>query len=177
MKRLIAITLLSFGIIPLNLSLIPSSAMVHAEEPVKFICGQSFDAAIGKQMPTTFAWTSRGKIAIIRWETQYFPNYSPERRCKEVSPRFQEAYNNNTLNMLTNGRVNDQPVICSAKAYGEPCATMLITLRPGDDSSKILEHLTKILNGDKVGPVPHTGNQRFVRIDIEEFLRTAPVEK
>lgn len=177
MKKVIATTLLTLGTIStLGLSLISSFTPVQAEENIKFICGQSFDPETGNRLPTTFAWTPRGKIAIVRWETKYFSNYSPEERCQEVSPRFQEAYNNDTINLLTNGFMNNQPVICTAEKYGDECHTLLITLRPNDDSAQVLEGLVSILNGERVGPIKHT-NQRYIQIDIQEFLRTAPVEK
>lgn len=177
MKKIIATTLLALGAVaPLGLSLISPSMPVNAEETVKFICGQSFDSATGNRLPTTFAWTPRGKIAIIRWETKYFPNYSPERRCQEVSPRFQEAYNNDTINLLTNGFMNNQPVICTAKEYGDGCHTLLMTLRSNDDSVQVLEGIVSLLNGERVGPIKHT-NQQYIQINIQEFLKTAPVEK
>ncbi|MEA5534142.1 COP23 domain-containing protein [Crocosphaera sp. XPORK-15E] len=69
-----------------------------------------------------------------------------------------------------------QSVICTAKEYGEGCNTLLITLRPNDDSGKFLDEIVRILNGEQIGPRKHT-NQRYMKIDIEEFLRTAPVEK
>ncbi len=153
-----------------------SMPMVQANNEVKFVCGESFDPETSKRLPTTFAWTPRGKIAVIRWETDVFANYSPERRCKEVSPRFQEAYDNNTINLLTNGIMNNQPVICTAKEYDEGCNTLLITLLPKDDSVKFLQQLRAIFNGTQETPPKHN-NQRYIEIDIEEFLKTAPVEK
>ncbi|MEM8779432.1 MAG: COP23 domain-containing protein [Cyanobacteria bacterium P01_G01_bin.49] len=147
-----------------------------ADNKVKFVCGESFDPDGGNRLPTTFAWTPRGKIAVVRWATKDFPNYPPERRCQEVSPRFQAAYDNGTLNLLTNGTMNNQPVICTTQDVGDGCNTLLVTLRPNDDSRQFLEQIVSLLNGEKVGPPKHT-NQRYVQIDIEEFLQTAPVEE
>lgn len=160
----------------LSLSLIPFSQPTQAQDQVKFVCNQSLDPTTGKRLPTTFAWTPRGKIAIIRWETTAFPSYSPERRCKEVSPRFQEAWKNGTINVLTNGFINNQPVICTAKEYGEGCHTLLITLRPSDDSRKFLDNLVAQLNGEQLGPPKHSG-QNYKKINMRKFLETAPVEK
>ncbi|MEM8779915.1 MAG: COP23 domain-containing protein [Cyanobacteria bacterium P01_G01_bin.49] len=147
-----------------------------AENKIEFVCGESFDPDGGDRLPTTFAWTPRGKIAVVRWATKDFPNYPPERRCQEVAPRFQAAYDNGTLNLLTNGTMDNQPVICTTQNVGEGCNTLLVTLRPQDDSRQFLEQIVSLLNGEKVGPPKHT-NQRYIQINIEEFLQTAPVEK
>jgi hypothetical protein len=105
-------------------------------------------------------------------------NLSPQKRCESVSPRFQQAYNNGTLSFLTNSKINGQPVICTAREYGDSCHTVLMTLRSQDDSFKILNDLKDILNGRSVGPLIHSSGapKAYIQLDIEEFLRTQPVE-
>ncbi|MFM2061808.1 MAG: hypothetical protein RLZZ507_1478 [Cyanobacteriota bacterium] len=149
------------------------------KSPVKFICNQSFDQKANNNLPTTFAWHSKGKTALIRWETNYFRNYSPQRRCEEVSPRFQQAYDNGTINLITNGRMNNQPVICTVREYGAACDTLLMTLRPEDNSLQVLNLFKQIFSGRQEGPVKHSSGtpQIYYKINIEEFLRNAPVEK
>lgn len=151
---------------------------VKANSEVQFICAESFDSESGKSLPTTFAWTPRGKIAVVRWETEAFLNagFSPEKRCNDVSPRFQEAYNNDTLGLITNGQMDSQSVICTSDRAGGDCNTLLMTLRPEDDSLRVLNSLRQVLNGEQVGPVKHN-NQVYFQIDIENFLETAPVEE
>lgn len=154
---------------------------VHAqEEQVQFICANSFDSESGKSLPTTFAWTTRGKIAVIRWETEEFSGagFDSQKRCDEVSPRFQEAYDNNSLNMITNGKINNQPVICTSDESGGDCNTLLMTLRPEDNSLQVLNNLKQVLNGEQVGPVKHNADipQVYYKVDIQNFLKTAPVE-
>ena len=153
---------------------------VNANTDTEFICAESFDRDSGGSLPTTFAWTPRGKIAVIRWETEYFSasSYTPVQRCQAVSPRFQKAYENNNLGIITNGQMNNQPVICTAKEPGGVCANLLMTLRPEDNSLKILDQFRQIFNGEQVGPVKHNAStpQVYYKIDIENFLRNAPVE-
>jgi hypothetical protein len=149
------------------------------QQQVQFICAQSFDKATNRRLPTTFAWTARGKIAIVRWKTEQFPDYPPQKRCQEVSPRFQEAYNSGTLDYITNGKMNNQPVICTTTAYGGTCRTLLMTLRSQDNSLGVLNELRNILNGRTVGPVVHSSGmpQAYYEIDIQYFLENAPVEE
>ena len=153
---------------------------VKANSEVQFICAESFDSDSGQALPTTFAWTSRGKIAVIRWQTEAFLNagFNPQQRCEAVSPRFQEAYNNNTLGLITNGKMDNQSVICTSDEPQGDCNTLLMTLRPEDDSLRVLNNLRQVLNGEQVGPVKHSSDtpQIYYQIDIENFLETAPVE-
>jgi hypothetical protein len=79
----------------------PESNPDKSSEKVSFICREGYDKVSGKKLPTTYANNGRGKIAVVRWETKYFKNYSPQERCEEVSPRFQTAYDNGSLLFLT----------------------------------------------------------------------------
>ncbi|AFZ14819.1 hypothetical protein Cri9333_4012 [Crinalium epipsammum PCC 9333] len=155
-----------------------NSHQVKAESTVQFLCRSSYDEDQGTRLPTTLAWTSRGKIAVIRWVKE-LGGKSPQERCEKISPRFQEAYQKGTLSLITNGRINNQPVICTAKEYGGKCETLLMTLRPGDNSLQMLNSLVETLNGRGVGPIKHSSGvpQVYYQVYIDDFLQTAPVEK
>jgi hypothetical protein len=158
---------------PKNKSIKPTNS------PVQFICSEGYDRVSTRRLPTTYAWTQRGKIALVRWKTEQFPGYPPQKRCEEVSPRFQEAYESGTLSFITNGMMNRQPVICTTRQYGGGCETLLMTLRLQDNSLAILEELKNVLKGRTSGPVVHSsGTARvYYQINIEQFLETAPVEE
>ena len=162
-----------------GLNSISQQAQPQSDTETQFICADSYDAEKGERSPTTFAWTSRGKIAVIRWQSEYFQDWSPQERCNEVSPRFDEAYHNNTLGIITNGTMNNERVICTASESGGACETLLLTLRPEDKSLPILSHFRRLLNAEQVGPVKHSSGepQIYYQVDIENFLRTSPVEK
>jgi hypothetical protein len=157
---------------------------VQAQTDVQFICRDGFDENTQQRHPTTYAWTSRGKIAVVRWTRDGklgFEDYPPQKRCAEVSPRFDKAYHQETINMMTNGKLNNQPVICAVKEYGTGCTddNLLFTLKPEDDSFKAINELKKIFTGEIVGPRHESSDttpQVYVQIDIEKYLRTAPVE-
>ena len=171
--------LLATGILGITMTLSAISVEpVRANSEVEFICADSFDNESGNSLPTTFAWTAKGKIAIVRWSTEDFLNagFSPQQRCDSVSPRFQEAYDNNTLGLITNGQMNNQSVICTSDRAGGDCNTLLMTLRPEDDSLQVLNSFRQIFNGEQVGPVKQN-SQAYYELDIDNFLETAPVEK
>ncbi|MEC4895016.1 MAG: COP23 domain-containing protein [Oscillatoria sp. PMC 1051.18] len=158
----------------------PVTEQANPTQAVRFICDEGFDKTTNQDLPTTFGWNSRGKIAVIRWERNVFTGYPPQKRCAEVSPRFQTAYDNGSVKFLTNGRMNNQPVICTALEFNGDCADLLFTLHPNDDGLAILQQLEDTLNGRAVGGLRQNSSgdaQRYVEVDIEQFLDTAPVEK
>ncbi|MGK7901342.1 MAG: COP23 domain-containing protein [Hormoscilla sp.] len=151
----------------------------------QFICREGYDNKSGKRVPTTYAWRQEGKKALVRWETDVFEamGYTPMKRCEEVSPRFQEAYDNGTLNYMTNGtwkgkNGKDQPVICAASVKDGDCETLLFTLRHKDDSRKILDQLSAVIQGSSSEPARHdsASGQIYIKVNLEEFLRNAPDE-
>jgi len=168
----------------------PSPAMPLAQanpRDIQFICASSYDPSSQGRVPTTFAWTPRGKIAIIRWKSNWAANtgYTPEARCNAVSPRFDEAYQNGTLVYLTNGRLNNQKVICTTREAND-CDTVLLTLQPDENELMVLRQLNNILQGRASAPLEQSSEQLehsdgtpqiYFNLDIETFLETAPVEE
>ncbi|MDJ0718934.1 MAG: COP23 domain-containing protein [Prochloraceae cyanobacterium] len=159
-----------------------TSRQTKTNNNVRFICASGYDRDSDKHYPTTYAWTSRGKIAIVRWKSEWFESsqWNPQSRCEVVSPRFQQAYNNGSMNFFTYSWQNNQKVVCTAYQKGGDCVTMLFTLRPEDDPVETIADLTDILNGRSTSPAQHSsGEQRvyFKIVNIDRFLQKAPVEK
>lgn len=179
MKLNLFITLLTTATLVTTIDLNLTLAKVQAQTETKFVCAKIYNSETQKRNPTTVAWAPKGKIAIVDWTIESFPNHSPQQRCDEVSPRFHQAYHNDTLGLITNGKMNNEPVICTAKEPGGACETLLMTLRPEDNSLQILNHFRRLFKGEQVGPVKHnTGTpQIYYRIDIEKFLQISPVEE
>ena len=146
----------------------------------QFICREAFDQVTNQRIPTTYAWTERGKTAIVRWTSTLGARgeWTPERRCNEVSPRFQRAYENGSFQYLTNGTMNGQRVICTAREERGSCQDLLLTLRPEDNAMAILRQFNDVLRGRAGATIRQSGqeDQVYIQVDIERFLRTAPVE-
>lgn len=144
------------------------------KKAVKFLCSKSNNA------PATIARTARGDIAVIRWASGFFSGagFTPEKRCEEVSSRFQNYHNNGTLKYLTTGQMNNQPVICTAKNQGGGCTSVLFTLEPGDDPNQVLRQLLSIRSGASSGPLSRGGSstQKPIYINLDAYLDRAPVE-
>lgn len=141
-----------------------------AANPVntKFSCGTS------RGVPATMARTSRGDVAVIQWISTLGDGiYTPKVRCDIVSKRFQEFYDQGTLNFLTTGIKNRLPVICVAHQKGGACKDMLFTLKPGANPGRTLQRLMNVKSRAS-GPLNESAAR--VYIDMDNFLQTAPVE-
>ncbi len=158
-------------------ALLAGSAGLAALSPVradivdpKFYCGKI------KNTPTTMAKTSRGPVSIIHWTSKntFGESYPPEVRCKLVSSKFQEYYTDGTLNFLTTGVQNRQPVICAVQSKGGPCS-VLFTLKPGSDPDLTLKQLLSIR--DRSTTLVLNESISSAIIDFNDFLKTAPVEE
>ena len=148
---------------------------------VSFICRQGYDKQSNQEQYTTYAWTSRGKQAVVRWVKDWHnnPEWTAKKRCEVVSSKFQEAYDNGSLKYIGNDWENNQPVICTAREKGGNCVTTLMTLRPEDDPIKMTRNMVNLLRGRATGVIRHSATEKskqYFEIDFDKFLEVAPVE-
>jgi hypothetical protein len=142
-----------------------------------FYCGVSVQPT--GTFPTTFANTTRGTIAVVVWNSTHFSysGYTPERRCQEVSSRFQKLYNSGQLNFLTAGYLNGQPAICAGNS-NPPCTSdkLLFTLKPGSDAAARIQQMFYISSGASNAPLLESSDSSAT-VDLKRFLEQAPVVK
>lgn len=151
------------------------SQSAHAEE-ARFFCGTS------NGHPTTMAKTSSGDVPFIVWSSNYFANsgWTPQRRCDEVSKRFQDYYTQGSLKYLTTGTANNMPIICPAIQQDGPCAkdskgntAILITLRQDDrNPGRTLEQLLQVRNRAS-GPLYQSTERPYFSVEEVLELRAA----
>ena len=126
--------------------------------------------------PSTVVDTSRGRIELIVWKSDRFrqSGWSPQKRCEEVTRRFQKFSDNKVLRYVATGTINRQKVICVAqkKPTGIRCRKdgLLITLEPNDNPSKVLDELFDISSRVSLG-----GLSRGTILDLDEFLQAVPL--
>lgn len=105
-----------------------------------FFCDKSREG-----IPTTFARTATGKrIAVISWRKDWGGNYPPEKRCRDVSARFQSADQDQVLNYMTVASMRGQQVVCAIRKYGNTCDQLLFTLKQGENPREVIRALTDI---------------------------------
>jgi hypothetical protein len=92
---------------------------------------------------------------LIEWKRTNFvkAGFPPQRRCQEVTPKLQTAYNNGTFKYLTWGysEAENDPhknfkSLCTTT--GKQCHTLILTLLESDDPNVELNAFTAVLNGD-----------------------------
>ncbi|BAQ64014.1 COP23 domain-containing protein [Geminocystis sp. NIES-3709] len=132
-------------------------------------------------IPTTIVDTPRGRIQLITWQSEFFRNsgWTPQKRCQEVTTRFQKFSDSGKLKFVTTGVQKNLPVICVGQKFpgkGYTCIKdgLLITLQSSDNSNEILKSLFS--NAARVGgtPVSRDPEGKFV-VPIDDFLQTAEV--
>lgn len=146
------------------LSLGPASAGATARS---FVCG----SAAGT--PATNVVTAEGRqVPVIRWTSTTFNDagWSQERRCQEVSSRFDTYLKQGRLAYITTGRINGLPVICTASNNGGACDGLLYTLKPGQDATATLKSLLEIRVKAR-GPLNETNERLYV--SLNELLSAA----
>ena len=119
-------------------------------------------------IPATVVKTKSGKqVPIIYWKSTTFSGsgWTPERRCREVSMRFQQFHSANKLEFITTGRMNSLPVICVARTNGGACAGLLYTLKPGQNATATLKRLFDVQRNPDGSPLEETTSRMYVSVD------------
>lgn len=168
--KLLSVVRASTGVV-IGLAVVIIFNLPSNAQSTTFYCGRS------NSVPTTIARTSRGNVPVIRWNSGYFSGsgWNPQRRCQQVSARFQEYYDNGTLKYITTGRMNRQSVVCVASRKGSDCTSLLFTLKPGSNPGQTLGRLLNYRALAAGNALNESSGQRLY-INMEEYINTAPIE-
>lgn len=132
-----------------------------AAEGTTFFCGAS------DGIPATIARTSGGEVPVILWNSPDIGDSgdTPQKRCLDVSQKFQIYYDTGTLNYITTARRDGQVVACAAQGAGEPCAEVLFPLKPDRTNPKsALQRILRIrVPAD--GPISETDPRVYISLD------------
>ena len=171
------LTLLTTLFLTTTLASTPVFAQEDANNQIRFICSTSRYSENGKSVPTTFLWTPNFQKAMVTW-TSVLGGVKPQQRCQKVSDNFQTAFNNGSLNYVTNAFQNGSKVICSVSSIDGGCDTVLFTLRPQDKSKDVLKRLNKLWFGSvTTDSIIEQSQEKKFYIDIRQFLNTPPANK
>lgn len=157
----------------------PTDSSTESTEKIQFACGSSYNAQLDKKVPTTIAWKSEDRRAIVQWTKPMSNYWSPEKRCEQVSTQMNQAFQADNVKFLTNGKMNGQNVICTATEVRGDCQNLLMTLRSEDKPLLFLDELRNTLNGKSSEPNIHTsdGVQMYFKIDLQAMWKNAPSAK
>lgn len=148
--------------------------MIHSQ-PSQAQASRFFCQVAPDNIPTTYAQTQQGSVPVIKWRSEYFPDYPPLKRCQEVSTRFANYHAQGMLDQLSSGYQNRQPVICA----GTSCTgnNLLFTLRPDQNPGQVLKELMAN-RASAAGPSWQSSDPSgtYITIDLNQYLRLTPVE-
>ncbi|QLE56452.1 COP23 domain-containing protein [Nostoc sp. TCL26-01] len=139
-----------------------------------FYCGKS------RGVPVTFARTQDGKnVPMVRWVSGgYFPPpWTAQKRCLEVSRRFQKNYDNGRLRTIKTGLLRGEPVVCAATNPNNPCtdSTLLFTVKRGADPNVIVRRLFD-RRGLAAGNALNESSNSTVNIDFDTYVQNAATD-
>lgn len=151
-----------------------------------FFCGKSAG------VPATILQRPGGNVTIIKWVSNSFSDsgFDNQRRCEQVSERFQQYQKTGTLKYLTTGTLNRQPVVCVASRPGGDCARelpnngLLFTVKPGSDARDTLKRLLNLRDRASTNSLNESAPSSRVDveindqlyIDMAEYLKNQPAE-
>ncbi|OCR01067.1 hypothetical protein BCD67_16970 [Oscillatoriales cyanobacterium USR001] len=152
------------------MTILPQSSIAQSANQLTFFCGTS------SGRPATMVRNNRKKTAevIISWTDNSFPPpWTPQERCEKVSARFQQFYDQKTLEYLKAGKLNGQNVLCVATTIGGPCLPngVLVTLKPDTDPQRTMQRLRNSQGRADGRPVELSGgNDGIVYKNGEAYL-------
>ena len=100
MKNILLSALSITGLMLTNIVTMPTSAVAQDQAPStpvserRFYCGQAKDPTSKQMLPATLLGTqgqNESQVVVI-WKSEFFSEFSPQKRCDIVSPKFQAAY-------------------------------------------------------------------------------------
>ncbi|WP_413175445.1 caspase family protein [Anabaena azotica] len=120
-----------------------------------FYCG------VINNTPATIYQSSTGnELAFILWVSTYFNDSgnTPQKRCQEVSSRFQRLQSNGTLNYIVPGYLDGYQALCASKTSNNPIMecrpdNLIMLLRPSDNPTEIINNMTKLNNNISSKPI------------------------
>jgi Circadian oscillating protein COP23 len=174
------LTLASAIALPLLSAVAPVFSQTKGPAQITFFCKDVYDQASGQKIPATFAWIPerQGNITVVGWKSQFFAKrgWNAQKRCADITPKFQQAFDAGRLQYLTTGTSNGYPVVCAIAKQEDACnsTSQLFTLKPHDQPTLVLQQLMDILTG-KASDMLLQSSDGKTYISMQEFFKKAPL--
>mgnify|MGYP001570947055 CR=1 FL=1 len=159
---------LAFGILPTTLT----QAQTQTPSEYSFVCKKESGGAW-----TTFYESPRGLKAYIRWTSDFGSrvNYTPERRCREVSQRLNDHLRTQNPFYLTHGKQGNYPIICVTDFEGSGCKEngLVYTLDPKGKRrpDEVIADLVKLAGNDFDGIPEQAGDRCRLYVNVRQQLQ------
>jgi hypothetical protein len=175
-----SITLASAIALSLLSAMAPAFSQNKGPAQITFFCKDVYDQASGQKIPATFAWIPerQGNITVVGWKSQFFAKrgWNAQKRCADITPKFQQAFDSGRLQYLTTGASSGYPVVCAIAKQEDACngTSQLFTLKPHDQPALVLQQLTDVLTG-KASDMLLQSSDGKTYISMQEFFKKAPL--
>lgn len=126
------------------------TSLSWANGDLSFFCGTSQETYATKVRTTT------GDKPIIYYRNwAQGSGWTAQKRCQEVTQRFQQFHNQNRLKYLRVGYIHPHPVVCVTPSLQTSCLPqdILFTLEPGTNARTALNNLISLSKGNSSGGV------------------------
>ena len=146
-------SILAFTALTVTVSVNPCLSQEIPKQEISFACRSISYPGNTEKVPTTMAFVPDKKsnpyVPIIAWKSNSFPSseWTPKKRCEQVSKKFQQFHQQGRLDYLSTGKLNGLGVICAAKPGECNKNNILFSVRPGVNPVTVLAELNEIREG------------------------------
>jgi hypothetical protein len=146
-------SILAFTALTVTVSVNPGLSQEIPKQEISFACRSISYPGNTEKVPTTMAFVPDKKsnpyVPIIAWKSNSFPSseWTPKKRCEQVSKKFQQFHQQGRLDYLSTGKLNGLGVICAAKPGECNKNNILFSVRPGVNPITVLAELKDIREG------------------------------
>ncbi|GCL40043.1 hypothetical protein SR1949_51770 [Sphaerospermopsis reniformis] len=148
--------------VPLTGLALALSVTLASNQPSQAQSRQFTCASVDNYPATVVRHPSKGSVPLIVWTntSQINDTWTPQKRCEQVSDRFQKLQNQGQLRILKTGTVNRQSVICGLKTNEGACnnKNVLLTITNQRDPKQVLGILLNTRASASGEPVYLSGN-------------------
>ncbi|WP_310483491.1 COP23 domain-containing protein [Chamaesiphon sp. VAR_48_metabat_403] len=149
--------------------------VVIPQAPVRASSGVVFDCSRNpktKIYSTVVKYPSGKTSELIHWTPEHIKN--PKTTCRQVSDKFQQAWENGKLKYLKTGRSpkTGRFIICGLADSNTPCddRTKIFDLLPSSKDPKVaVRSLLQTINKDTNSPLYQSSDDELV-VDLREWV-------
>jgi hypothetical protein len=169
-------SILAFTALTVTVSVNPGLSQEIPKQEISFACRSISYPGNTEKVPTTMAFVPDKKsnpyVPIIAWKSNSFPSseWTPKRRCEQVSKKFQQFYQQGRLDYLTTGKLNGLGVICAAKPGECNKNNILFSVRPGVNPVTVLAELNEIREG-RTSDLTWQNSGENTYLNLGEYLK------
>ena len=169
-------SVLAFTALTVTLSVNPGLSQEIPKQEVSFACRSISYKSNTERVPTTMAFVPDKKpepyVPIIAWKSDSFPRseWTPKKRCEQVSKKFQQFHQQGRLDYLSTGKLNGLGVICAAKPGECNKNNILFSVRPGVNPITVLAELKDIREG-RTSDLTWQNSGENTYLNLGEYLK------